>query len=117
MHSTALPPIHRAVSLSDREALSNAAALNGFDEVDNIFYSRRIGSLQKRNLRFMGGISNRMKEIKRRRHRRKKLVKFQSKLKKSTTSEKLVMAQKLRKMTTGCNAIIAHMGLEERKRG
>ena len=117
VHSTALPPIHRTVSLSDREALSNAAALNGFDEVDNIFYSRRIGSLQKRNLRFMGGISNRMKEIKRRRHRRKKLVKFQSKLKKSTTSEKLVMAQKLRKMTTGCNAIIAHMGLEERKRG
>jgi hypothetical protein len=44
----------------------------------------------------MGGISNRMKEVKRRRHRRKKLVKLESKVKKATTSEKLVMAEKLR---------------------
>ena len=44
----------------------------------------------------MGGISNRMKEVKRRRHRRKKLVKLQSKVKKATTSEKLAMAEKLR---------------------
>ena len=43
----------------------------------------------------MGGISNRMKEIKRRRHRRQKLAKFQTKLKKATTSEKLVMATKV----------------------
>jgi hypothetical protein len=57
-----------------------------------------------------------MKEVKRRRHRRKKLVKFQSKLKKATTSEKLAMAAKLRKMTTGCDRLIATMGLEERKR-
>jgi hypothetical protein len=49
----------------------------------------------------MGGISNRMKEIKRRRHRR----------------QKLVIAAKLRKMTTGCDLLIARMGLEERKRG
>ena len=54
----------------------------------------------------MGGISNRMKEVKRRRHRRKKL-----------TSEKLVMAEKLRKMTAGCEVLIGRMGLEERKRG
>jgi hypothetical protein len=65
----------------------------------------------------MGGISNRMKEIKRRRHRRKKLDKFESKLKKATTSEKLMMASKIRKMTTGCNAVITRLGLEERKRG
>ena len=65
----------------------------------------------------MGGISNRMKEIKRRRHRKKKLTKFESKLKKATTSEKLVMADKLRKMTPGCNDLIARMGLEDRKRG
>ena len=64
----------------------------------------------------MGGISNRMKEIKRRRHRKKKLAKFESKLKKATTSEKLAMATKLRKMTTGCDALIARMGLEDRKR-
>jgi len=64
----------------------------------------------------MGGISNRMKEVKRRRHRRQKLVKFQTKLKKATTSEKLAMAEKLRKMTTGCDTLIARMGLEDRKR-
>jgi len=65
----------------------------------------------------MGGISNRMKEIKRRRKRRQTLGKFQSKLKKATTSEKLVMADKLRKMTTGAEVLIAAMGLTERKRG
>jgi hypothetical protein len=64
----------------------------------------------------MGGISNRMKEIKRRRHRRKKLTKFGTKLKKATTSEKLVMAEKLRKLTPGCNDLIERMGLEDRKR-
>jgi hypothetical protein len=64
----------------------------------------------------MGGISNRMKEVKRRRHRKQKLVKFQSKLKKATTSEKLTIAEKLRKMTPGCNELIARMGLEDRKR-
>jgi hypothetical protein len=65
----------------------------------------------------MGGINNRMKEIKRRRHRRQKLVKMQTKLKKATTSEKLVMADKLRRMTTGADVLIARMGLEDRKRG
>ncbi|NBW88024.1 MAG: hypothetical protein EBR23_14655 [Planctomycetia bacterium] len=64
----------------------------------------------------MGGISNRMKEVKRRRHRRQKLAKFQSKLKKATTSEKLTMAEKLRKLTSGCDTLIARMGLEDRKR-
>jgi hypothetical protein len=65
----------------------------------------------------MGGISNRMKEIKRRRHRRQKLVKMSTKIKKATTSEKLVMADKLRRMTTGADVLIARMGLEDRKRG
>ena len=65
----------------------------------------------------MGGISNRMKEIKRRRKRRQTLVKFQSKLKKATTSEKLAMAEKLRKMTAGAEVLIAAMALSERKRG
>jgi hypothetical protein len=64
----------------------------------------------------MGGISNRMKEIKRRRHRRQKLAKFESKLKKATTSEKQVIAEKLRKMTTGCDDLIMRMGLEQRTR-
>jgi hypothetical protein len=65
----------------------------------------------------MGGISNRMKEVKRRRHRRQKLAKLSTKLKKATTSEKLVMAEKLRKMTPGCDVLIERMGLEARKRG
>ena len=65
----------------------------------------------------MGGISNRMKEVKRRRHRKQKLAKFTAKIKKATTSEKLAMAEKLRKMTPGCNELIARMGLEDRKRG
>jgi hypothetical protein len=65
----------------------------------------------------MGGISNRMKEVKRRRHRREKLAKFNAKLKKATTSEKLSMAEKLRKMTPGCDVLIERMGLEDRKRG
>jgi hypothetical protein len=64
----------------------------------------------------MGGISNRMKEIKRRRQRRQKLAKFEAKLKKATTSEKQAIAEKLRKMTTGCDDLIVRMGLEERKR-
>ncbi len=64
----------------------------------------------------MGGISNRMKEIKRRRHRRQKLAKFETKLKKATASEKLVIAEKLRRMTPGCDGLIERMGLEDRKR-
>ena len=63
---------------------------------------------------FMGGISNRMKEIKRRRHRRQKLAKFQSKLKKATASEKQSMADKLRKLTPGCDDLIVRFGLEDR---
>ncbi len=65
----------------------------------------------------MGGISNRMKEIKRRRHRKHKVAKFALKLKKATQSERLVIATKLRKMTAGAEVLIARMGLDDRKRG
>ncbi|NDC54583.1 MAG: hypothetical protein EBZ74_09905 [Planctomycetia bacterium] len=65
----------------------------------------------------MGGISNRMKEIKRRRHRRQKVAKFQAKLTKATTSEKLAIADKLRRMTPGAETVISALGLTERKRG
>ncbi len=65
----------------------------------------------------MGGISNRMKEIKRRRHRKQKIAKFGLKLKKATQSERLVIANKRRRMTAGAEVLIARMGLEERKRG
>jgi hypothetical protein len=63
----------------------------------------------------VGGISDRHQEIKRRRRRRKKLVLFKRRLKKATVSERAVMADKLRKMTPGCEVIIENLSLEERK--
>ena len=63
----------------------------------------------------MGGISNRMKEVKHRRHRRKKVTKFEGKLPKATTSEKQVIAEKLRKMTPGCEDLIVRLGIEDGK--
>jgi hypothetical protein len=63
----------------------------------------------------VGGISDRKQEIKRRRQRRQKLEHFKRKLKKATTSEKLVMAEKIRKMTPGAEFIISNLALEERK--
>ncbi len=59
----------------------------------------------------MSGISDRKQEIKRRRHRRKKLVQFKAKLPKATATEKLVIADKLRKMTAGADVIIQNWGL------
>ncbi len=59
----------------------------------------------------MGGISDRKQEIKRRRHRRKKIELFKRKLKKATISEKAIMVEKLRKMTPGCDVVIANLGL------
>ena len=63
----------------------------------------------------VSGISDRKQEIKRRRHRRQKLEQFKRKLKKATTSEKLVMAEKIRRMTPGAEFIISDLALEERK--
>jgi hypothetical protein len=62
----------------------------------------------------VGGISDRKQEIKRRRHRRKKLTKFQQRLKKATVSEKGQIAEKIRKMTPGAELIIKTLKLEER---
>ena len=55
-----------------------------------------------------------MQEIKRRRKRRQKLDLFKRKLKKATASEKLLMAEKLRKMTPGCEVIITSLNLDDR---
>jgi hypothetical protein len=63
----------------------------------------------------VSGISDRKQEIKRRRKRRQKIDHFKHKLKKATTSEKLVMAEKIRKMTPGAETIIANLALVERK--
>ena len=64
----------------------------------------------------MGGISDRKQEIKRRRHRKKKLTVFKRKLKKATASEKAVIAEKIRKMTPGAEIVIANLGIEDKKR-
>ncbi len=60
------------------------------------------------------GLSERQKELKRRRHRRKKIAHINAKLEKATVSEKTHLAGKIRKMTPGAEVIIEKMGLEER---
>jgi hypothetical protein len=55
-----------------------------------------------------------MKEIKRRRHRSKKLAQFQRKLQKATVSEKAHIATKLRNLTPGAEVIISAWSLEDR---
>lgn len=59
----------------------------------------------------MGGISNRGKEIKRRRHRRQKLVKLATRLKKAKESEKALIADKIRQLTPGADVILGSWGL------
>ena len=58
--------------------------------------------------------SERRKEIKRRRHRRKKMGQFAKRLKKATVSERSFISEKIRNLTPGGDAIIASWGLEER---
>ena len=62
----------------------------------------------------MGGISERGKEIKRRRHRREKLEKLAKRLKKATASEKAMIATKVRNMTPGAETIIDRWSLESK---
>lgn len=59
----------------------------------------------------MGGISERGKEIKRRRHRRKKLIKLAKKVEKANASERTVIATKIRNMTPGAETILANWEL------
>jgi hypothetical protein len=63
----------------------------------------------------VGGISERGKEIKRRRHRRKKLELLSKRLKKANTSERAVIADKLRKLTIGAEVIIANWDLNPKR--
>lgn len=58
--------------------------------------------------------SERRKELKRRRHRRKKVSLFAKNLAKATVSERAVMADKLRNMTPGGDVIIDAWELEKR---
>ncbi len=58
--------------------------------------------------------SERRKEIKRRRHRRKKLALLGRKLEKATVSERAVIADKVRQLTPGGEVIVAKWELEKR---
>ncbi len=58
--------------------------------------------------------SERRKEIKRRRHRLKKVTAFAKKLEKATVSERAVMAGKLRDLSPGGQEIADRWELEKR---
>ena len=60
------------------------------------------------------GISERNKEIKRRRHSRKKLRQLGKRLEKATVSERVVITEKIRALTPGGEVIVERWGLEER---
>jgi len=58
--------------------------------------------------------SERRKEIKRRRHRRKKIGQFAKKLETATVSERAIIADKLRELTPGGQVIVDDWELEKR---
>ena len=58
--------------------------------------------------------SERRKEIKRRRHRQKKVEMYKQRLAKATVSEKQHIAGKLREMTPGAEAIVQQWSLDDR---
>jgi hypothetical protein len=64
----------------------------------------------------VGGISERHKEIKRRRHRRKKLTHLAKKLKTAKVSERPVITDKLRRLTPGADVIIENWELTKADR-
>lgn len=97
--------------IRDTKALGKEASLAGRKGV------RRGGrlALSRLDARSPGvSICERKKELRRRRHRRKKLRQLAKRLKKATVSEKAIIAEKIRKLTPGAEAIIAAWGLEQR---
>ncbi len=60
----------------------------------------------------MGGISERHKEIKRRRKRKQQVANVTRRAAKASSSEKETLAGKLRKMTPGATVIIERLGLK-----
>ena len=54
-------------------------------------------------------ISERKKEIKRRRHRKEKIAQFEARLKKG--ADKKAIAEKIRQLTPGAEVVIENMGL------
>jgi hypothetical protein len=58
--------------------------------------------------------SERKRELRRRRHRKKKVALLARKLKKATVSERGVIAEKLRALTPGGETIVGRWELEKR---
>jgi len=58
--------------------------------------------------------SERQRELKRRRHRRKKVAHFKLKAQKASVSEKAEIANKLRNLTPGAEELIVNWQLEDR---
>lgn len=58
--------------------------------------------------------SERSRELRRRRNRRKKLVKLAAKVKSAKPSEIAVIKDKVRRLTPGSEQIFANWGLEEK---
>ena len=63
----------------------------------------------------MGGQIERDKELRQRRHRKKKLKVLKRRASKATASEKSHIAMKIRRLTPGGDIIVKTLGLEERK--
>lgn len=57
--------------------------------------------------------SERKRELRRRRHRKKKVAKLLGKAEKGSPAEKAVVVDKLRSLTPGADVIIAAHGLEK----
>jgi hypothetical protein len=60
-------------------------------------------------------LSERKQELKRRRHRKKKLKVFARKMATATVSEKTVIAEKIRRLTPGCEVLIETWELEKKR--
>jgi len=59
-------------------------------------------------------ISERKKELKRRRHRRQKLARLEKRLTKATVSEKSVIVEKVRNLTPGSEDVFNNWNLSSR---
>jgi hypothetical protein len=66
------------------------------------------------NHQAMGGVSERYKEIKRRRKRRQQIARIGRRAAKASQSEKEVLAGKLRRMTSGADTLIERLQLERK---
>ena len=59
------------------------------------------------------GISERQKEIKRRRHRKKKLLKLHGKVKTAKHSDVQLIKEKVRNLTPGSEKVFENWGLDD----